>query len=147
HERMVRALRQLDEAKIWAMLPYLMAAAAETSAACDMHDAAAALIARAIALVDVTGERWCEPEVLRIQARLDPAGARSLLERALVQARAQGARLWELRTTRDLARLLLADGAMDRAQSLVQDVAAWFVEGHDMPDYHETRELLDQVRA
>ena len=147
HERMVRALRQLDEAKIWAMLPYLMAAAAETSGACDMHDAAAALIARAIALVDVTGERWCEPEVLRIQARLDPAGARSLLERALVQARAQGARLWELRTTRDLARLLLADGAMDRAQSLVQDVAAWFVEGHDMPDYHETRELLDQVRA
>ncbi|MBN8874623.1 MAG: AAA family ATPase [Rhodospirillales bacterium] len=147
HARMLAALRQLDEAKIWAMLPYLMAAAAEASAACGMRAEAELLIARAVALVELTEERWCEPEVLRIQALLTPAEARPLLERALEQARRQGARLWELRLGRDLARHLLADGAAEQARALVREVCDGFVEGRDMPDFHEAMALLDAVGA
>jgi predicted ATPase len=62
-------------------------------------------------LLNETGERWCEAEIVRMEAVIlartgDLASARSKHERSLSIARGQAARWWELRTATSLAKLL-----------------------------------------
>jgi len=81
--RMQAALEQLDSTKSWALLPFFMACAAELSGQYGDVGTAVALLNRAAELVGVTGERWCEPEIMRLQARFsarDPGEAATLLQ-------------------------------------------------------------------
>jgi predicted ATPase len=93
-------------------------------------------------------------ELVRQQAQAllmtDQAGApraEGLLRSALGIAREQGARWWELKAARDLARLLHADGRTGEALGLLQPVYEWFTEGHDLPDMREAKALLDELAA
>ena len=70
------------------------------------------MLSEALAIVGASGERWFEPELHRLMAEAriastpsDPAEAEASLGRALVMAREQGARLWELRAATSLAKL------------------------------------------
>ena len=65
---MQHALDRLDRSKTWALLPYLMVAAAELKATRGDRDGAKALLDRAAALVELTNEQWCQPELLRVRA-------------------------------------------------------------------------------
>ena len=62
-------IEQLDAAKHYVMLPFFMASAAELMGDHGDEAGAVTMINRAAELVGVTSERWCEAEVLRLQAR------------------------------------------------------------------------------
>jgi class 3 adenylate cyclase len=99
-------------------------------------------------------ERHFEAELLRQRGRLvelgvvaDGAGsaaqrAEAFYRGALEVSRLQGAKLFELRTATDLARLLASTGRAGEGQALLQPVYGWFSEGHGHPDLARARALL-----
>jgi class 3 adenylate cyclase/predicted ATPase len=90
-----------------------------------------------------TGERWCEPELLRLTAELELRAGESTRERAAAQLReaveiaARGSsRSFQLRAATSLARVA-GDGAVLKA------CLDEFAEGHDTRDLVAARETLE----
>ena len=69
--------------------------------------------------------------------------AEAELQRALTITRQQQARWWELRAATDLARHWHDEGRYVEANSLLQPIYNWFVEGFDTPDLKAAKALLD----
>lgn len=84
--------------------------------------------------------------MLRLLRPADHAGAEAAFRRAIATARAQNAKLWELRATCDLARLLAEQGRRGEAHDLVVPLHAQFTEGFDTADLIEAKALLEQLR-
>jgi predicted ATPase len=117
-------------------------------------DAAAARshIEEALRISARTGETWFDAELRRqmgcVLLRLgsgDAARAEGEFRRALGIARAQSARLFELRAARDLARLRRDQGRKAEARELLAPVYAAFTEGFAFPDLVEARALLKEL--
>ena len=66
---------------------------------------------------------------------------------ALEVARAQGARLLELRAALSLARLWRSQGKVSEARELLAPVYGWFTEGFDTRDLKEAKEMLEDLAA
>jgi predicted ATPase len=60
-------------------------------------------------------------------------------------ARRQSARLFELRATVSLARLLRGTNRHDEARATLAEIYNWFTEGFDLPDLKEAKALLDEL--
>src|SRR5262249_51815586 len=91
--QMLTALEELDAARNWIVLPFYVMSAAEVSGGHGAGDRAVALLERAAALMNDTGERWCEAEVARLKARFaarDLDESTALLTTALETAKEQG---------------------------------------------------------
>ena len=67
------------------------------------------------------------------------------LRTAIDIARGQAARLFELRATVSLARLMANQGRRDEARAMLTDIYSWFTEGFDIPDLKEAKALLGQL--
>jgi predicted ATPase len=111
---------------------------------------ALAVLGEALATVGATGERWFEPELHRLKAEAliagdDPAEAEASLGRALILAREQGARIWELRAATTLTRLRRDQGRRREAGGLLAPVYGWFTEGFDTPVLQAAKDLLDDL--
>jgi predicted ATPase len=117
----------------------------------DQGDPAGAdtFLRRAAALVETTNERWCEPEIPRLRARLtqDAAASVRLLDNSLSLARSQGALLWEVRAATDLARLLRDQRRFDSARRALAPVLAQVNEGLGMQDFASAHALLQELNA
>jgi predicted ATPase len=107
-----------------------------------------------IVAVEKTKERWFEAEVHRIAgeiARKSPepvaAKAEEHFERALMVARVQHAKSWELRAAMSMPRLWRDQGKPQQARELLAPVYGWFTEGHDTLDLKEAKALLVQLGA
>jgi predicted ATPase len=148
-DRMQASIEQLDATKNWALLPFFIVSVAELRAKHGDSAAAAALLDRAAELVAITGEQWCQPEILRLQAGLteDAGEAAHVLQESLAKAREQSARLWELRSATDLAQLWRDQGRQDEARELLAPVYQWFSEGLQTPDLVAARGLLEELGA
>ena len=147
-DRMLAFLHHLDATRNWALLPFYMASAAELSGGFGDPAMATALLERATELVTLTGARWCEAEIIRLQARLgarDADQAATLLRRSLATAREQGAKLWELRAATDLARLWHDRSEDAAAGELLRPVCGWFSEGAQTADLIAARALLAEI--
>ena len=110
------------------------------------------LIGEAIAVMEATDQRWDEAEIHRVRGALlraagDDDAARSALEQARAVARRQGAGLWELRATCDLADLLIARGAPGDAGAMLGPVLAAFEADADIPDLARARALAARESA
>jgi tetratricopeptide (TPR) repeat protein len=108
-------------------------------------------INEAIEGIERTRWWWLQPEAHRRRAEAllalgDMKEAEQCLQQSLSTAREQGAKLWELRAAKSLARLWQAEGKQQPARSLLGPVYNWFAEGHDTRDLIEARELLMQLR-
>ncbi|MGU7775507.1 adenylate/guanylate cyclase domain-containing protein [Burkholderia sp. MR1-5-21] len=127
-------------------------------------DTAAGLraIDEGIALAGRSGERCYEAELYRLKAALllamrddgsgvgEPPGAEQAegcLHNAIDIAREQGARSFELRAVRDLARLRVSQGETADARKMLSDVCAGFAEGFDTVDLQEVSALLESLAA
>ena len=75
----------------------------------------------------------------RTGTRLQP------LHQAIEVARAQEARLLELRAATSLARLWGEDGRRDTARELLAPAYQWFTQGLDKPDLRDAKALLDEM--
>jgi predicted ATPase len=69
--------------------------------------------------------------------------AEAYFERALMVARKQQAKSWELRAAMGMARLWRDRGRQDEARDLLARVYGWFTEGFDTLDLKEAKALLD----
>jgi adenylate cyclase len=70
-----------------------------------------------------------------------------LFQQATEQAREQGVRLFELRATTSLARLLTGQGKSAEAHKMLMEIYNWFTEGFDTADLREAKALLDELSA
>jgi class 3 adenylate cyclase len=141
-------LDQLEVAKHWVLLPFLMASLAEIKGDNGDTEGAVALLDRAAKLVEFSREQWCEAEIIRLQARFsarDPDDATKLLQASLAKAREQRAKLWELRTATSLAELWCNQDRHGAARELLAPIYTWFTEGSDTPDLVAARTLLGEI--
>ena len=132
------------------MLPFIMAYGAEMIGDRGNSDGAMALLDRATELIHLTGEQWCEPEIVRLRARFgsySPEEKIKLLEIALRKAGEQGAKFWQLRCATDLSRIWLDEGNRDECLQVLTPVFDWFTEGFYTIDLLAARALLDRCNS
>jgi class 3 adenylate cyclase/predicted ATPase len=117
-------------------------------------EAATAAAREGLARAERRGERLRVAELHRLTAAChlagsgdDPGAAEVALQVALAVARQQGARLWELRAARDLARVWADEGERQKAYELLAPIYGWFTEGFNTPDLKAAKVLLDELRA
>ena len=110
------------------------------------------LVTEALAVVDITGERYYEAELYRLhgdlllrQAVAEAQAAEACFQRALSVARHQQAKSWELRAATSLSRLWQHQGRRAAAYDLFAPVYSWFTEGFDTADLREAKALLDAL--
>jgi predicted ATPase len=111
------------------------------------------LLGEVLNRVDRTGERWFEPELHRLKGETllsfsgrNEAEAEICLRRALEIAKAQDAKMWELRAATSLARLWAEQGEQQKAYKLLGPIFDWFTEGFGTADLQEAKALLDELR-
>jgi predicted ATPase len=98
-------------------------------------------VAKGLATAERTGQRTAEAELHLLKGELlmikDPSNVKEA-ERCLCTgievARRQGARLFELRATVCLARLLRDTNRRDEARAMLAEIYNWFTEGFDTAD-------------
>jgi predicted ATPase len=92
--------------------------------------------------VQQNGELWILSEVQRIRSQIaqDDGEARSLMKMALVTAREQGAKAWELRAATSLARRW-----PQTAASVLAPVLKSFTEGYGTRDLVAARQVLSAI--
>jgi predicted ATPase len=86
--------------------------------------------------------RW---EISLMSPKQNAAKAEAYFERALVVARQQQAKSWELRAAMSLARLWRDQGNVQQAGELLAPVYGWFTEGFDTLDLKEAKALLEEL--
>jgi tetratricopeptide (TPR) repeat protein/ABC-type transport system involved in cytochrome c biogenesis ATPase subunit len=109
------------------------------------------LLDEAIKTVELTNERFFEPELYRLQGNMlltlgKRGEAEAGLRRALTIAKQQQARWWELRAATTLAKHWHDEGKYLDAYSLLQPVYGWFVEGFDTTPLKDAKALLGTLR-
>jgi adenylate cyclase len=86
-------------------------------------------------------------ELMLLKGTHNEAEAERYLRQAIDIARRQAARLFELRATMSLARLLMKVGHSDEARAMLADIYNWFTEGFDTADLKDAKALLDELIA
>ena len=163
-DRHVRTLRPDPREAPMLVVPFFFSLNAEAHA--DVGDVSTALewSAAASACIEESGERWYEAEAhglrgeillaqerrvqrpkSKVQSQRASAEAEGCFQRALEIARAQGAKLFELRAATSLTRLWQAQGKREAARNLLAPVYAWFTEGLDMPELRAAKRLVDDL--
>ncbi len=109
-------------------------------------------MAKELATAERIGPRVAEAELHRLKGELlmikdlgAVAEAERCLRTAIGVARRQGARLFELRSTVSLARLLKQQGETDEAREMPGEIYTWFTEGFELPDLMEAKALLEEL--
>ena len=132
--------------------PWFLGELAEGLRSIGRCDEALDVVSDALRQIERSGERHFAAELHRIAGMAlltqeKPVEAESSFRRAREIARTQGARMWELRTTTSLARLLRDTARREEAQSILADIYGWFTEGFDTADLKDAKALLDQLNA
>ena len=90
---------------------------------------------------------WTKGELMLLQGATKVAEAENCLGQAIQVARGQGAKLWELRATMSLARLLDKHGRRDEARAILGKIYASFSEGFDTPVLKRAKAKIDELSA
>jgi class 3 adenylate cyclase/tetratricopeptide (TPR) repeat protein len=148
-EEGVAGLRKIGGAPF---LSYAAALLAHAYARIGRTEQGLTMINETLAHIEHTGEKVDHSEMLRLKAevllmrdRSATAEAEHCFRTALVVARAQEAKWWELRTSVSLARLLRDTNRRDEARTMLSEIYNWFSEGFDLPDLKDARSLLDEL--
>ena len=120
------------------------------------------MLDEAVAAIAENGHREAEAEMWRIKGTLllslanlrsaDDAQAcrreaEACIRKAIQIAREQQTKLWELRATVSLARIMDSSGRTPEAVLSLSTIYRWFNEGFDSPDLKEAKELLSELRT
>jgi tetratricopeptide (TPR) repeat protein len=109
-------------------------------------------VAEGLTQADLIGDTATVAELHRLKGELlliqDPDSeeeAERHFRMGINIARGQGARLFELRATVSLARLMANQGRCDEAHAMLTDIYNWFTEGFDTADLKEAKALLVEL--
>jgi DNA-binding winged helix-turn-helix (wHTH) protein/predicted ATPase len=148
--------------------PRYLTALAETYGKVGQIGKARTLLSQAEKITAATEERFYEAELHRLRGELtvQQSQAQALqlktthpdvmqlpfhteaqkhFRKAIVIARRQNAKIFELRATVSLARLLQQEGKRKQALQQLQQIYDWFTEGLATIDLQEARALLDEL--
>jgi predicted ATPase len=132
--------------------PFYLSDLARAQAELGRFDDASRTVGEALTLIETTKETFHEAEVNRVAGEIallspkpDAAKAEDYLQRALLVARQQQAKSWELRAAMSLARLWRSQGKPQQARELLAPVYGWFTEGFDTRDLKEAKALLEEL--
>jgi predicted ATPase len=123
---------------------------AEVYAKLARLDEGLSCLTEAAQTIETTDERCEQAEVHRVRGDLlnamgDGAAAEQNYHQALLVARPQGARVFELRAATSLARLWRDQNKRIEARDLLAPVHGWFTEGFDTPVLQDAKALLDEL--
>ena len=116
------------------------------------RDESLALVDQSIRQVEISGEMFHMPELLRVKGGLLAIRESDLREveicfsESLELSRRQGARAWELRTASDFAKFSADHGQAESGRALLQSVYAGFSEGFETADLKAAAGLLATLR-
>jgi predicted ATPase len=137
-------------ATIWT--PLHLSYLARAHAECGQTDHARQYVEESLAILEKTGERWCEAEVHRVAGEISlksrerhSAKAQTHFARAIAVARGQRAKSWELRAAMSMARLRRDQGRRQQAHDLLAPLYGWFTEGFDTLDLKDAKALLSEL--
>jgi predicted ATPase/class 3 adenylate cyclase len=132
--------------------PYFLSLLAEVYVKEIKAEEGFTVLAKALAIVDKTRERWWEPELHRLKGKLilgvssaHYAEAEACFHQAIAIARQQRAKSLELRASMSLSRLWHKQGKKEEARKMLSEVYGWFTEGFDVPDLKEAKGLLNEL--
>jgi tetratricopeptide (TPR) repeat protein len=152
--KMTEAIEKLNAANSFNMLPWRLILLAEMKTEIGESQVAETLVDQALRKLTLSQEGWYLPEVYRVAARValckspaDPNLGERHLRHAIDLARNQGTKLWELRATVSLARLLHDTNRRDEARSTLAEIYNWFTEGFDTADLKDAKALLDELQS
>jgi tetratricopeptide (TPR) repeat protein len=110
------------------------------------------LVAKGLATAEQTGLTAVEAELHRLKGELllikdlgNAPETERCLRTTIDVARRQGARLFELRATVSLTRLLKQHGKTVEARQMLAEIYGRFTEGFDTADLREAKALLDEL--
>jgi predicted ATPase len=131
-------------------LPHFQALLAEVQLAAGNHERALEALAAAQRHIDATGERYYEPELQWLNARVlaagdapDAAAATAAYVRAIDSAHRQSAKLLELRAATGLAIHQRRSGEGPTTLALVASLCEWFAGEPEVSDVRRARALLE----
>jgi class 3 adenylate cyclase/tetratricopeptide (TPR) repeat protein len=126
--------------------PAILSAAAELELAAGRVDPAVAALDGGLAFAESSGQHGFTPEILRLKGKAalarDPtahAEAERWLLRSIDAARAESARMYELRATTTLAELRARQGRTDEAREALSRILATFDPESPLPDLVRAR--------
>ena len=132
------------------MMPQWLLMMAEAQSRAGKPGEALAALSHGIAHSEEYQEHVHVPELYRLRGEIliaqgaATAGEASLL-RAMEVARAQQAKMLELRSAIPLAKLQRDHGRTAEARSLLRAIGESFQEGRDIPELHEARAILESI--
>jgi DNA-binding response OmpR family regulator/class 3 adenylate cyclase/predicted ATPase len=129
--------------------PVCMAFLADAYSADGQAELANSTFEAALKISHETGERWAEPEILRLQGELLASEkgrtaklAINQLESAIELAHQQGSRSLELRATMSLAHILAPSGKPTRILKRLSSIYETFSEGFDTADMIDAKRMI-----
>jgi predicted ATPase len=135
-------------------LPHFYALLAEVQLAAGERERALESLSAGQQHIDLAGERYYEPELQWLTARMLEAGEKADLraaaaayQRAIAAARGQSAKLLELRAAMGLAINERRDGRDPDAIELVRSLCGWFGSESNVPDVARALALLQEEHA
>jgi predicted ATPase/class 3 adenylate cyclase len=131
---------------------YYLAMIATALGRMGQFDEAFRTIEEAFAVIQKTHAHWHEAELYRRKGELslaqdssNLAAAERCFRTAIEVARKQHGKLWELRATTSLARLLAQQGKREEACAMLAEIYNWFTEGFDTADLKDAKALLNEL--
>ena len=135
------------------LLVYFLGLLADALAMTGEIEEGLLVLAEALATADTFGQKGTDAELHRLRGDLlgrlpspDWTEVEACFHTALVVARKQGTRGFELRAAVSLARLRRDQGRHAEVRDLLAPVYNWFTEGHDTPVLKEAKTLLDELQ-
>ncbi len=142
--------------------PYFLGLLAEQYGKIGRSEKGLVLLDEALAVVNTSAERFSEAELYRLRGELllvrdanrlsaqtsiprENSEAEGCFQKALLVARQQGAKAWELRAATSLARQWRAQGQRERAGRVLTEVTDWFTEGRETRDFQAAQVLLTEL--
>ena len=145
--------------------PYFLGLLAEQYGKIGWIEKGLTLIDEAMTVVNNNAERFSEAELYRLRGELivmqderrgtaHPGNmshkrvrneAESCFHKALLVARQQGAKSWELRAAMSLARYWLRQSKRENARRVLTESLEWFTEGQETQDLHTAHVLLTEL--
>jgi tetratricopeptide (TPR) repeat protein len=149
-----RGVRDQEERHSALLRPYYLLLHVDALRRSGRTDEATQRLEAAATVSLATAQHMFEPELHRLRGellldadRLQAEAARESFEKALAEARRQGAALLELRAAHSLAASLSGDGRVSEARALLEPVVASVSEGLDTRDVVEATALLSSIQA
>jgi predicted ATPase len=151
--------------------PHYLVMLAEAYRTVGQDEEGLTALAKALATVTRTEERYYEAELYRLYGELllrngetetERTGDQKILSdspilrfpvaspedsflRAIDIARRQQAKSLELRAVTSLARLWQQQGKKDEARQMLAEISGWFTEGFETKDLREAKKLLEEL--